>query len=265
MRTMYDAVTAANIPTDATLVAGYIDANFAWSDADWARFPHATLVRITVYPWTNDGHVIDIEPGNWEPPDAPGWCRMRRAAGMTPTVYTMRDWWQWCIDEFNRQGEPQPLYWIADWDGEATLPPGAVAKQYANSTMLGNTGYDLNVVADYWPGVDKEEDMDAQQAAQLAAVHDALLGWYPSRIPGDDNQTRMFDLAYDTGSWNAQTLRQTRANNATLAALTEAVAALSQDSTLTADEVERIVRDAVEQNIQISGTVTVTGQEGGTA
>lgn len=168
-RTMHDAVTAANIPTDATLVAGYIDADYAWSADDWQRFPHATLVRIAVYPSTNDGEVIDIEPGNWEPPAAPEWCRMRRAAGAVPTVYTMRDWWQWCIDEHDRQGEPQPYYWIADWDGDATLEGGMVAKQYANGTMLG-TGYDLNVVADHWPGVDKEEEemVDYDQVRLMA-------------------------------------------------------------------------------------------------
>ena len=42
MRIMYDAVTAANIPVDAQIVAGYVGGNsYTWSPADWARFPRA--------------------------------------------------------------------------------------------------------------------------------------------------------------------------------------------------------------------------------
>lgn len=161
-RRMYDAVDANNIPADASLVAGYAGGgSYVWSDADWKRFPNALLVRIVIDPSINDGHVLDVEEGNWEPPSAPAWAQMRRKAGVPPTIYTMRSWWQWCRDEFDKQGVPQPSYWIADWDGDDTLPDGMVAKQYANGDMSGG-GCDLNVVADHWPGVDRKVIMSAR-------------------------------------------------------------------------------------------------------
>lgn len=44
-----------------------------------------------------------------------------------------------------------------------------------------------------------------------------------------------------------------------VAGLSEAVAQLSNNADLTADEVKAIIADAVEQNLHITGTVTVTG------
>jgi len=45
-----------------------------------------------------------------------------------------------------------------------------------------------------------------------------------------------------------------------VAALTQAVAALSTDADLTVEQVRQLVTDAVQDNIMITGTVTVTGQ-----
>ena len=49
MRTMYDAVTAANIPREARMVAGYIDKIRLepWSAADWARSISSIRSRAT--------------------------------------------------------------------------------------------------------------------------------------------------------------------------------------------------------------------------
>jgi len=46
VRTCYDAIHPANIPTNAQMVAGYVDGRYAWSAADWARFPHSVKARI---------------------------------------------------------------------------------------------------------------------------------------------------------------------------------------------------------------------------
>ncbi len=44
----------------------------------------------------------------------------------------------------------EPHYWVAAHPGAgATIPPGAIAHQYADTGPV-----DLSVVADYWPGVD---------------------------------------------------------------------------------------------------------------
>jgi hypothetical protein len=150
-RTMYDGVDATKLPVSAKLVGGYVDGLYKWSASDWARFPHSVKVRIAVFRETNDGHVLDVEPGNATPAQSVGWVLMRRAAGIDPTVYMNSSTWPAVRDAFRARGVAQPHYWVADYDGVTTIPAGAIGKQYYNNNAL---GYDLSVVADYWPGVD---------------------------------------------------------------------------------------------------------------
>ena len=150
MRTCYDAITPANIPTTAQMVAGYVDGRYAWHAADWARFPGAVKVRIAVFSSTNDGHVLDVEPGCSTPASAPGWVLRRRAAGVDPTVYCSLAAWPTVRAAFAAAHVPEPHYWIAAYPGNGpNLYPGSVAHQYADPGPV-----DISVVADYWPGVD---------------------------------------------------------------------------------------------------------------
>lgn len=168
MRVMYDAVTAANIPQAADMVAGYVDGRYAWKQTDWARFPKAVKVRIAVFSETNDGHVLDVEPGNATPVEAVHWVKMRRAAGVIPTVYCGASQWQECKQAFLNAGEPEPLWWIAQWNAQREIPLGAVAKQYVNME-----NYDLSVVADFWPGVDELQETTtstAEAAVNLVSI-----------------------------------------------------------------------------------------------
>jgi hypothetical protein len=168
-RTMYDAVNAANIPSSATTVAGYIDTIHipCWTAADWARFPKAVKVRIAKKPTTNDGHVLDVETGDATPAQAPGWVAMRRRAGVDPSVYCNASTWPAVRAAFTAAGVAQPHYWIAEYDNNPTIPAGAVAKQYRSTSTL-----DYSVVADTWPGVDdtQEDNVAITEAdAQLVA------------------------------------------------------------------------------------------------
>jgi hypothetical protein len=156
---MYDAVTARNILAhDRTpeMVAGYVDRIklAPWSPSDWALFPAAVKVEIVKKASSNAGHVLDVEPGDATPAEAPGWVRMRRAAGADPTIYVNRSTWPAVQAEFDRQGVAQPHYWIAHYNGDPGLPTlngiTAVAKQHTANFR----GVDINSVADYWPGVD---------------------------------------------------------------------------------------------------------------
>lgn len=149
MRTMYDAVTASNIPSSATLVAGYGDGYYQNTAEMRARFPHATVVEIAVSPHHNLGVVLDVENGDASPSQAPGWVNMRRAAGVDPTVYCNSSTWPAVRSAFQAAGVAEPHYWIAQYDGNPGIPGGAVAKQYRDVGP-----YDLSSVADYWPGVD---------------------------------------------------------------------------------------------------------------
>lgn len=150
-RTMYDGVDATRLPTSAQLVAGYVDGLYRWSDANWARFPNSVKVRVAVFSQTNDGHALDVEPGNATPAQSVDWVLMRRRAGVDPTVYMNTSTWPTVRSSFQSRGVAEPHYWVAQYDGVASIPGGAVAKQYYNNNDL---GYDLSVVANYWPGVD---------------------------------------------------------------------------------------------------------------
>lgn len=149
MRTMYDDVDAANIPADATLMAGYVDGSWPSYNAMKARFPHATVVPIAVSWRTNAGTVLDCEKGDATPSECPSWVVMRRARGVDPTIYCNSDTWPAVRQAFQGAHIPEPHYWIAQWDDQPTIPAGAVAKQYKNGST-----YDTSVVAAYWPGVD---------------------------------------------------------------------------------------------------------------
>jgi hypothetical protein len=160
-RKMYDSVNPDAIPTNAQMVAGYIDGtNYKWPESAWARFPNSVKVRIARRTTTNDGHVLDVEygiPTVWPPSQAVvDWVIMRRKAGVEPTIYCnqLNDW-SGIRQLFQNAGVKEPYYWVARYNNIDVIPAGAIAKQYANSTLAGGN-YDLSVVADYWPGVDGE-------------------------------------------------------------------------------------------------------------
>jgi hypothetical protein len=154
MRLMYDSITASDIPGTSTMVAGYVDGGFKWSDADWARFPDKVKVRIAALATTDDGDVLDVENGDATPAQAPGWVARRRAAtGTEKTVYCNLSNVQAIRDAFAADGVPMPLLWLAHYGAPPALVPGFIALQYANPDLTGGH-YDASVVADLWPGVD---------------------------------------------------------------------------------------------------------------
>lgn len=187
-RTMYDSVDAAAIPTDAAMVAGYVDGAYRWSDAAWARFPNAVHVGIATQASTNDGTVLDIERGDATPRDAPGWLRWRQEAGIVqPTLYCGL-----AAVGAVREACGGLLYWlwVADWTGQPHAVSYAAAVQYADGRMLG-TGYDLSIVYDpNWPGphvppLTGEDDMTPELANLI------VWEWYPSilrRTPASQDE-----------------------------------------------------------------------------
>src|SRR6266568_5166667 len=150
---MYDDVNAAAIPSDARIVAGYVDGLYRWSDADWNRFPKALHIRIAVFPSTNDGDVLDCETGDATPTQCPAWVNMRRTAGLVqPTVYVNRSTLPAVRNAFQAGvGIPEPDYWVADWGprpgaGTPHLEPGWAACQYDHDLP-----FDISITADWWP------------------------------------------------------------------------------------------------------------------
>ena len=156
MRTMYDAVTAANITKaylNPQLVAGYIDKIRLepWSAADWALFPNARKVEIVKKASTNAGHVLDVEPGDATPAQAPGWAAMRRRAGFAfPVIYGNRSTWP--AVRWSSSGRA-PLRPVLDRHRDrARRDPRRRDRRAVPARR--RPGIDVSVVADYWPGVD---------------------------------------------------------------------------------------------------------------
>lgn len=152
-RKMYDSVDVTTVPANAQMVAGYVDGLYANVWSMQRAFPHAVVVRIAVSSHTNDGHVLDVEPGDATPVEAVRWVEMRRAAGADPSIYCDTSRWPLVRKAFQDANVREPHYWIAKWDNDPTIPTGAVAKQYQNPRISGHQ-YDVSSVADFWPGVD---------------------------------------------------------------------------------------------------------------
>lgn len=213
MRKMYDSTSPNDIPTNAPMVAGYIDGiDFRWPESSWSRFPNSVKVRIARRTSTNDGHVLDVEKGIptvWPLTDPAvrrgilSWVQMRRNSGMTPTIYCnqLNDWDP--LRKIFRDAQvPEPLWWVARYDNKVNIPPGAIAKQYANPPIHDLGHFDLSAVADYWPGVDGPHttdgvnDMTPDQAAQLTRIENAL--WLTAQAPvaPDGAHETLFDAVW---------------------------------------------------------------------
>jgi hypothetical protein len=158
---MYDSVDPFAIPAEAAMVAGYVDGTYRWPQSGWDRFPHAVKVRIAVHASTNDGLVLDREPGDATAAEAVDWVLMRRRAGVDPWVYCSLSDWPACRNAFAARNVAEPHWWVAaypgptDSHGTPVIPAGAVAHQYTDATRPDGTHHwDESIVADYVPGID---------------------------------------------------------------------------------------------------------------
>jgi hypothetical protein len=166
---MADSTTSSDIPQSVEMVAGYIDGAYAWSILDWGIHVGHRLVQIATSAATDGGQVLDVETGDATPAQAVDWALMRARAGVQPTIYVQRSRWDEVKAAFAARGILDPLYWIAEWDNQPGVMPGAVAHQYANPTLSGGH-YDLSAVLDYWPSVDPPPIQPGPKPAPADAV-----------------------------------------------------------------------------------------------
>lgn len=162
-RYMVDSINVSAIPQsfENGLIGCYVDGRYSNYGAMKARFPNATLVPITTSYLTHavNGIVIDKEKGDYTSYQTLQAVKAKRAIGIDPTVYCSDSDWNNVWNTFANNGERQPHYWIADYDGVAVIPNGAIAKQYWNNvkpskSIVWYPGCDTSIVADYWPGID---------------------------------------------------------------------------------------------------------------
>lgn len=161
-----DAVNANGLDQNATDAVYYCDGLYANEAAVRARCPRARLHAITVRGATGKGiFALDSENGDIDTgakvdfPETETWVSEQIKLGVEPiVVYANQDRWlnlgllAALGKLLQRLGQPQDRIerWDADYDGVATVPPWASAKQY----MDGNV--DLNVaLAGFFDGPPK--------------------------------------------------------------------------------------------------------------
>lgn len=164
-RRMYDSTNPHAIPRDAEMILWYNDGLYAWDPLEVAMFPNAVKVSCSAV-GAAQADVYDVEPGCIWPIERVGPLVKRDwDQGLLPTVYlNRRNHWQAARDYFRRTYGREPQWHVAEYDGDPSIPDGAIAKQYAHpadppgSTPSGPWELpfhaDVSAVRDYWPGVD---------------------------------------------------------------------------------------------------------------
>lgn len=166
---MRDSITAADIPVNTPVVAGYVDGRYVWSAADWDRFPNAVKLTIATSSQSS-ADILDVETGDATPAETPGWVdRFNRPGRRRPTIYCNRASWRAVQDVL---GTRNVEYWISTLDGTEVVP-GAVAVQYTDTG-----GYDESLISDpTWMEYNMTQDIARGLVYDLRA---ALLGEGPS-------------------------------------------------------------------------------------
>jgi hypothetical protein len=183
MRILRDSTNGFDIPQGTPMVGGYVDGIFKWSDQEWAFHSGSKKVRIACFSGTNDGDVGDVETGDMQPWEFPGWANMRLHSGKIFVVAYVNRSNRPVIESSLRSSGltgSQVGLWIATDDGTQFVPQGSypvMGVQYANPLITGHH-YDESFVADYWQGVDVMNPTDVK-AVIINAIHGSGQGADP--------------------------------------------------------------------------------------
>ena len=157
MRTMFDSVDPTRLPADAEMVAGYVDGAWPTYTGLLGRYPVVVSIATSS---SHPADVLDVESGDATTAAAPYWVTAMRAAGRArPTVYCNASTWPAVRAAFTAVGVAEPDYWVAHYDNDPAVPPGAVAKQYRSDTAA-NLDYS-SVADDTWHPSPAPDDQEA--------------------------------------------------------------------------------------------------------
>jgi hypothetical protein len=203
MTILYDAVTAANIPANAAMVAGYDDGKYKWTPADWARFPNAIHVHITVFGLAGV-LVCDCENGDLTPQQAAAWAHGEVVAHRRPTIYTSTSNHPAVVAALATVGLQfvrDVDWWEAHYDNDARLSPGSVAKQYQSTAA-----YDISITDGNWPAPPvpvvntthfPEDNMNVVTVT-LAALDEQGNGWFTASNLGISDVNKIVSIVWIT-------------------------------------------------------------------
>ena len=155
MTLCYDSTNPQQIPTSAPIVAGYIDGLYAWSPSEWALFPNAQHVTITVF-GAAGARVADCESGDLTVKASALWAQREVSAGRRPTIYSDTSSYSSIVAACNQIGVSRGAWdwWAADPTGGPHLVASSVATQFAWNKLGQTNGrnVDISVTDGSWPG-----------------------------------------------------------------------------------------------------------------
>lgn len=136
-RTLFDAVTVGNIPSDAKAVAGYVNGRYkTWPDI-LRLFPKAKRVSIAISA-DADADVLDIETGDATNDQAAAWFRRKKS---NRGFYTSASNADALVATLKAAGIQRAEYvlWTAHYDGKHICGPhtcGEVRSTEADGTQF---------------------------------------------------------------------------------------------------------------------------------
>lgn len=213
-----DAVNPSVLDPNATVAVFYMDGRYANESAVHARCPKAKLYGITTQGATGKGvFALDCETGNLGANSnaqliakAVAWVEEQVKLDITPiVVYADQDLWLnqgllTALAKFGTRIEP----WDADYDGVATVPSWASAKQYASG------GVDLDIArANFFAGSTPVPKPDPPHgtAHALLSLNLATGEWRVLHLPGTAHYAKPSKQAsaevqmdVSTGKWRVK-------------------------------------------------------------
>lgn len=155
-RTQYDAVTLANIPSDARAVMAYVNGAYANYEEAKLRFPHALLTGISVVS-SGIADFLDVETGDAEIGDCPDYFRRFKVQRphQKPGYYMPASWVAEFEGAMSAAGIKKREYVVesAHWTGRHICGPKTCGYPKADSTQYTTSGEKVDITKcrpSYW-------------------------------------------------------------------------------------------------------------------
>lgn len=176
--TLYDAVTAINLPTNAEYVCFYTDGHYANGAAVHAHVPHAkAYLGITVHGGIAD--CCDCEVGDLTVAQGEAWIKERLAAGAyRPCIYANQGRWEneGLLSGLAAYGN-RIRRWVASYPGAGpVVPQGFDAHQFTDHAN--NINLDASVCL---PNFFDPPPADPHGVAHVALSYDLATGKWQHR------------------------------------------------------------------------------------
>ena len=174
LATVYDSVTAGDLPAGGDGYLAYLNGRYANVAAVAARFPGKPIKTITVNGALQGlvlaADISDCETSDYDPSTAAQWAKNKISSGLgKPTIYCNTSTYG---DVANALAALRLQFGIDVWWLEAhyddipliSAVPGAIGKQYQSTAT-----YDVSVVEPTWLGIDPPQPQETDVAVIFLA------------------------------------------------------------------------------------------------